>query len=332
MDISSRRTASPFQSALAAFPGPLKPVAPGASSYFTAPESRLDPHLFERDETMRPQVQRWLLETVHTELQHRGFTGSTRWLKVWVAGSGASYQWSAARDPGDLDVLLGVDYIRFREANIVYTGLSDKEISDDINEALQDSLWKRTANQPLGGGTYEVTWYVNPGSTDIRNIHPYAAFDVGANAWTVRPIDLPKAGPGEWFPKEWDQQARADRETAVIIVDAYNRAAEQAQTATGPAWHNAAAQLNAAARAAVELFDEIHQGRHKAFEDDGQGYRDFANYRWQRGKQLGTVPALRAIHDAAKDAREATDLALYGQKLQSTEHTRIEAMIGGRRG
>jgi hypothetical protein len=327
VDISSRRTASPFQSALAAFPGPLRPVAPGASSYFTAPTDRLDPHLFERDETLRPQVQDWLLRTIHTELQHKGFSGSTRWLRVWIAGSGASYQWSAARDPGDLDVLLGVDYTRFREANIVYTGLSDREISDDINEALQADLWKRTANQELGGARYEVTWYVNPGSTDIRDINPYAAFDVGRQEWTVRPIDLPKAGPGEWFPKEWDDQARLDNANASLYVEAYNQAAHDAATATGPAWLNAATRLNSAGKAAVALFDEIHQGRHAAFDEQGQGYRDFANYRWQRGKQLGHIQALRAIKDATKEARLDAEQRLYGGELKSTEHVLTAAAL-----
>ena len=327
MDISSRRTASPFQSALAAFPGTLQRVMPGASSYFTAPTTNLDPHLFDSDEEMDRKVRNWLVRTVHTELAAKGFRGAERWLRVWLAGSGASYQWSAARDPGDLDILLGVDYVAFREANIEYTGLSDREISDDINEALQAELWKRTANQELNGGTYEVTWYVNPGSTDIRAIHPYAAYDVGRGEWTVRPIDLPKDGPGSWFPKEWDEQAKADRANAVVIVDAYNRAAADAEGATGPRWLNAAAQLNSAGKAAVALFDEIHQGRHEAFEEQGQGYRDFANYRWQRGKQLGHIQALRAIKDATKEARKDAEFKLYGQELKSTEHVLTAAAL-----
>jgi hypothetical protein len=39
---------------------------------------------------------------------------------VWLAGSAVSYQWSAAREPGDLDVLIGVDYIQFRKAHPEY--------------------------------------------------------------------------------------------------------------------------------------------------------------------------------------------------------------------
>ena len=330
MDISSRRTASPFSSALAAFPGARAEVRPGASSYFTAPTTRLDPNLFDGNETMHLQVRNWLVNTVVDELARKGFRGMDRWLRVWLAGSGASYQWSAARDPGDLDMLLGVDYIAFREANIEYTGLSDKEISDDINERLQDELWERTSNQRLGNGTYEVTWYVNPGSTDIRAINPYAAYDVQHRSWTVRPISLPAAGPGEWFGESWAKAVDADHQRAVHIVDRYNQARDDVEGAEGPRWFNAAAELTQASKDAVALFDEIHKGRHEAFAQTGEGYRDFANYRWQRGKLLGHVQALRAIKDAVKEARKDTHYRLYGKELDTTDQALRTAALGRR--
>lgn len=328
MDFSARRTAAPFQSALSAFPGKRLAVAESSSSYFTAPTTSLDPALFGYGEKMRLSIRNWLRTTVHDFLTSKGFNDVQSWLRVWVAGSGVSYQWSAARDPGDLDVLLGVDYTRFRQSNLTYVGLSDKEISDDLNEVMSDDLWKRTADQRLGDSHYEVTWYVNPGSTDIRDINPYAAYDVDHAEWTVRPIDLPAAGPGEWFPQEWADAAERDRQRAAEIVTAYNAAAETASAATGPAWANAAAMLTAHARAAVELFDEIHKGRHEAFANGGQGYRDFANYRWQRGKLLGTIPALRSIKDATKEAKKDAETRLYGRELKSTEHVLIEAALG----
>lgn len=325
VDFSSRRTASPFQSALAAFPG--QQIRPGASSYFTAPTQTLDPNIFNQQERIRPQVRSWLLSTIASALHEKGFRASERWLRVWIAGSGASYQWSAARDPGDLDILLGVDYPRFREANIEYTGMSDAEISDDMNEALQSDLWKRTANQQIGDSHYEVTWFVNPGSTDIRNIHPYAAYDVGREEWTVRPIDLPLDGPSSWFPKEYDAQAQADLARAQEIIARYDAAAAAANDADPGRRQNALTALNAAARDAVALFDEIHLGRHAAFDETGEGYRDFANYRWQRGKQLGLIPALRAIKDAVNEARKDAEHALYGGELKSTEHVLTAAAL-----
>lgn len=326
MDYSDRRTSS-YRDALAVRALSQR-VAPGASSYFTAPERELDPNLFAGDK-MRPVVRTWIQSTVRDFLTNAGYFGVRDWLHIWVAGSGASYQWSAARDPGDLDVLLGIEYELFRQTNVRYNGLSDKEIGDDLNEQMQADLWKRTANQAIGGGTYEVTWYCNPKSTDIRAIHPYAAYDVDHGEWTVRPIDLPAAGPGEWFPKEYDIAAHADQLRAVEIVTAYNRALSALHDATNRGSEtNAKAQLAQATRDGETLFEEIHQGRHEAFDDQGEGYRDYANYRWQRGKQLGTIPALRAIHDEAKAAREETERALYGARLKSTAHVRVQAALG----
>jgi hypothetical protein len=304
-------------------------VTAGASSYFTPPEKTLDPNLFGYGEKMKLVVRTWLQHTLHGFLAGKGYHGVEHWTRIWVAGSGASYQWSAARDPGDLDVLIGIDYERFRRMNPRYTGLSDVEIGDDLNEVMQNSLWPKTANQQIGHATYEVTWYCNPHATDIRDINPYAAYDVDKAEWTVRPIELPAAGPGEWFPKEYEEAANRDQARAVEIVTAYNQArAGVTGDLRDPHSVNAAAALTTAGRHAEALFNEIHLGRHAAFDKGGQGYRDYANYRWQRGKLLGTIPALRAIHDEVKGAREDTETALYGRKLKSTEHYLVEAALG----
>ena len=98
----------------------------------------------------------------------------------------------------------------------------------------------------------------------------------------MRPIDLPKAGPGEWFPKEYAQAADRDKARATEAVTAYWAAVDELQHAAGPQRVNAMSRLVSASTAAVALFDEIHQGRHAAFDATGEGYRDYANYRWQR--------------------------------------------------
>lgn len=329
MDYSSRRTAQPYLEALAARTTP-QAVTAGASSYFTAPTASLDPNLFDKNERLKPSIRTWLSSTILDELGNK-YHHPTTWLHVWIAGSGASYQWSAARDPGDLDILLGVDYVLFREANIMLGGLSDLEIADSINEYLQQGLWTRTANQQVGSSHYEVTWYCNPRSTDIRAIHPYAAYDVLQNTWAVRPIDLPKAGPGEWFPKEFAAAADRDRAMATTIVGVYNEALSAANSGDEARQVTARTMLSVATRQATALFDEIHQGRHAAFDETGEGYRDYANYRWQAAKLQGVIGALKPIHDAGQEARKAVDLALYGQALQSTEHVRIEAATAGHR-
>ena len=155
------------------------------TSYFSAPDDTLDPALFE-GQKLRPEVKSWILNTLYGCWSHH-FRDVHLWATVWIAGSGASYQWSAAREPGDLDILIGVDYGWFRRCNPLYVGMSDAEISDTLNDLSRAELYPATAVASIGGRTFEVTWYVNAGATDITAIHPYAAFDVSHNRWTVTP-------------------------------------------------------------------------------------------------------------------------------------------------
>lgn len=327
MDFSSRRTQSPYD-ALAGRAAPVA-VTAGASSYFTAPTATLDPSLFSPDEQLLPGVRRFLLDTIYRFLRVQGFVNAPSWSTPWIAGSGASYQWSAARDPGDLDILIGVDYVPFREANPMYARLSDVQIGETINERLKADLWPATADQRVGDGRYEVTWYVNPKSTDIRAINPYAAYNVLQNNWTVRPVELPADGPLGWFPKEWHAAADSDEATAKRVTQAYDAAILQHQAArTDGARRNALARLTDATKRGAELFDDIHLGRKKAFSDTGEGYRDFHNFRWQSGKQRGTVQALGALKKAQSEAQQDAETALYGRPLADA-NTSLRRALGG---
>jgi hypothetical protein len=116
--------------------------AQNPTSYFSAPSSTLDPELFDGNR-LKPQVRNALLELVYSFLG-KHFTNPQSWAEPWIAGSGASYQWAAAREPGDLDILVGVDYVAFRRTNPRYQGLSDKEISEDINEKFRTELQPHT--------------------------------------------------------------------------------------------------------------------------------------------------------------------------------------------
>lgn len=324
MDISSRRT-SPYD-ALARHATPVS-VTAGVSSYFTAPEKQLDPALFTPDERLHPPVRRWLLDTLYGFMRNDGLAGATSWAIPWIAGSGASYQWSAARDPGDLDILIGVDYVRFREDNPRLRQLSDAQIGALMNERMKAQLWPQTARAQVGTGNYEVTWYVNPHSTDIRAIHPYAAYNVLHNDWTVRPIDLPEAGPS--FDPTWHAAADADLARANDIVTRYGRALDTYSGAAGTAaQRNALASLNAAVSEGAEMFDEIHHGRRQAFSDQGAGYADWTNFRWQAGKARGTVQALHAIKTAQQEAAKTAHAALYGSPLSDAD-TVLRKALGG---
>lgn len=122
----------------------VRTFTPGSTSYWSAPEKALDPNLFT-GMRIRPQVRTAILRLVHETLD-RHFYGGTDWCTVWIAGSGASYQWAAARDPGDLDILIGVDYARFRRLNPDYMQISDTEISEVINDIFRTEVMPHTTN------------------------------------------------------------------------------------------------------------------------------------------------------------------------------------------
>lgn len=234
------------------------------------------------------------------------------WAHAWLAGSGVSYQWSAARQPGDLDCLVGVEYTQFRKANPEYRGLTDKEISEHINENFREFLQPQTENW----NGYELTFYVNPGATDIRVIKPYAAYDLKYNEWTVTP-DPDASAP---VNPEWEQVAKSDSDMARQVSVRFNQALQDIHAApNGPVRRNAEVRLNESAAQGTALFNEIHENRGQAFSDVGEGYGDFHNYRWQAGKREGTIQQLRAIKDYVKSSKLSTEAATYGVELPDAD-------------
>ena len=280
----------------------------GATSYFSAPEADLDPKLFSGNQ-LKGWIRNGLLQLLFDFL-HEVYRHADTWTHVWIAGSGVSYQWSAARQPGDLDVLIGVDYIKFRRANPEYSGLGDAEISQMLNEEFREHLYPETTDW----NGYEVTFYVNPGATDIRSINPYAAYDLTYNEWTVVPSH-------EGAPQNpvWDANAERDAKVAEEIVSRYSKALTDFQGAQNDsARRNAENRLQLALEQGSALYNSIHTGRKYAFSKSGMGYADFYNYRWQAGKKYGTVPALRSLHGYLNAYKEGTAEENYGVALPDT--------------
>jgi hypothetical protein len=147
-------------------------ISEATTSYFSNPEKELDPILFQ-GQTVKPWIRNSLLRMVKDCLD-TAYRSQESWATTWLAGSGVSYQWKVQRSPADLDVLIGVDYLTFRRSNPEYTQLSDTEISKMLNDDFRTKLMPNTTNWE----GYEVTFYVNPGATDIRVIKPYAAYDL----------------------------------------------------------------------------------------------------------------------------------------------------------
>jgi len=240
------------------------------------------------------------------------YVAPERWTVAWIAGSGVSYQWSATRVPGDLDVLVGIDYPIFRQCNMEFMGFSDTDISQLMNEDFNENLMPNTADW----NGYEVTFYVNPGATDIRAINPYAAYNLTADEWTVEP-DQSAHAP---FSRAWEQKSQRDYDTTTELVKRYSQALTDVRATSNPAYRvNAESRLQHAISAAESLYDEIHHGRKIAFSMTGSGYSDFNNYRWQAGKQSGAVGALKQIKQYAESARESHEAETYGVDLPSAD-------------
>lgn len=274
-----------------------------STSYFSEPSATLDPTLFE-NRKIRSWVRQGILELLHNFFQ-QNYRHSELWAHPWLAGSGVSFQWSAARHPGDLDCLVGVDAIQFRKANPEYTGLTDKEIAQEINEKFRQDLQPKTADWH----GYELTFYVNPGATDIRSINPYAAYDLKYDEWTVTP------SPTQHAPinPEWDAAADVDAKLTNQINMRFTSALQDIQNSHADAGRrNAEVRMLSAKQQATALFDEIHGNRRIAFSSMGEGYYDFHNYRWQANKRTGAIDVLRKIKDHADTTQQ------YGVELPDT--------------
>ena len=280
------------------------------TSYFSRPSDTLDTQLFEGR-----HLQSWVRQGILTLLEgffSQHFRHQELWAVAWLAGSGVSYQWSAARQPGDLDCLVGVNYVEFRRANPEYAGLSDAEISAHINELFKEELQPQTENW----NGYELTFYVNPGATDIRVIKPYAAYNLTYDEWTVAP------NPAQEAPHNaaWETQVDSDRDLASQIANRFTVALNEIHLAFSDAQRrNAEARLAMAGQQGNALFDEIHSNRRMAFSMNGEGYNDFHNYRWQAAKREGTMESLKKVREYHTTKTKNEQLKLYGVELPTQD-------------
>lgn len=260
-----------------------------SSGYFSAPAEGLDPDLFDGD-AMKESVRTGLLNLLYGDLENDlGFKEPWNWTCAWVAGSGASYQWGN----GDLDVLFGVDLPQFLDDNPQFPRLSEREVAAYTDKMLRQKSWPKTRNVTIGGSKkkYEITFFWNPGvSDDISVIHPYAAYDLIMDRWDVKPSAL-SDDPHALYPKEWYDFADSDYRQALSI---------ESMSRTG----GSLGQVQAS-RAARTLWEGIHGGRKAAFSEQGSGYGDFHNFRWQRAKEVGTVDLLRNLMDTDSEPEES---------------------------
>ena len=257
------------------------------TSYFSAPATELDPTLFNGR-----SIQSWVrsgIISILNDFLGRKYQQAQLWTHPYLAGSGVSYQWNAAREPKDLDCLIGINFVQFRKANNNYAGLSNKEISDQLNEQFHDELQESTENW----NGFELTFYALA-TEDIRDIKPYAAYDLKYGEWVVTP------DPNQTAPSnpEWDKVADTDLHTASSIESKFTASMQDIKYSRNDAIRrNAENNLTIAAAQGNSLYNEIHNNRSIAFSGAGEGYGDFHNYRWQAGKRSGAIQSLRKVRE-----------------------------------
>lgn len=280
-------------------------VEQGETSYFSKPNEGLDPRLF-RNGNLLPAVREAILTLLVNHLQ-LGYNEPSAWATAYLAGSGVSYQWSAHREPADLDCLVSVDYIQFRQSNQEYKGWSDKEIASEINQGFRNELHPRTDNFM---SAYELTFYVNV-NPNITEIKPYAAYSVTDDTWVVPPTkEQANVRP------EWVVAVERDRAMATEVIKRYATALDQVKNAKNDAMRiNAEAHLANAVHQGSALYEDLHSSRSSAFSPGGQGYEDFANYRWQSGKQTGVVHAMKKLRQVSDEASSRFSKETYGIEL-----------------
>ena len=277
------------------------------SSFFSPYEEHLDPTLFGEGYQIRGTVRVGLLSMMYAVLD-KYFVGGKSWSRAWIAGSGVSYQWGSNND---LDVLVGIKYEDFRYLNPTYRQMSDLEISKHINEIFRSDLQPHTEDWH----GYEVTFYVNQNSWDIRTILPYAAYSLTDDSWTVEPT---RNAPS--VPAEWEHEASGMQKRAQLAIRRYS----EAHTSMVNAPHDVArvsaesAMKHSLAQAA-DLFHQVHEGRKYAFGPGGSGYSDRHNFLWQAGKRDGWLPALKEMKNYYDTMTAQQHLSTYGVELPDTD-------------
>lgn len=296
------------------------------SGYYNKPADSLDPNLIGPDGKLLPAVRSTVLGLLYTFWDPR-YNDPHAWSTVWIAGSALSWQW-AERGLGDLDTLIGVNMILFKERNPQFAGWTEEQIADHFNNEFRHELDPLTAEFPIGGESFEITFYVNPGAQDIRDINPYAAFNLTVNEWTVNPITVPLDwDPTTYFPQEWWDDLNAEISEAASLAAEATALRERFVQAEGPERVNLAAQMRTVVDRGSSLFDSIHSGRKNAFSATGAGYFDFYNLRWQAHKHAGTIKALHSLKSTQVEAKHDAQQELYGVVLDGVSDLAARAMV-----
>jgi GNAT superfamily N-acetyltransferase len=233
-----------------------------AGRIFSGGKGHLDPRVFnEQTRIMLPEVAKDTLDDVDSVLGKYGEWKN--WARVYLAGSQASEWWGN----NDFDCLIGINHSRIRREVPEFKDMTPDEIDKHLTNELKSALNDEEYHPPWDTDVWHRTFYCNPNSWDIRDIKPYAAYEIISQQWFVEPIH---AGP-DWSALKLPESLFDEGEALVKQIDAIEQSPDTQRTGRGAA-----------------LWDYLHKDRGRAFSAEGSGVFDPGNAVW---KYLDMHPA-----------------------------------------
>lgn len=261
---------------------------------YTAPTRRLfgptyglDTRLWD-GEQLKPTIRDSIIRQFTEFCERHGYRDWPRWAKIVFFGSEAS-EWTSKSLHGnnDFDLSIGIHYFSFRLHYHPDLYTSDADIAARFTEEMHAELNDPQHHFPGVEGVYDQTWFANLQGWDIAEIRPYAAWDVVAEMWLVRPPHLP-----DWSLKDFPEGAGIAEEVKGMVQAAEGILAmpEPYRTQNGAAF-----------------WEFVHANRSDAFGPNGEGWWDPRNVIEKALDQKGLMQKLFECHRRA--AEDPTSLA-----------------------
>lgn len=260
---------------------------------YTAPHERLfgptfglDTRLWDEDANLRDSVRMDVITRFDAFCHEHGYEGWHRWTKIVFFGSEAS-EWTskALVGNGDFDLSIGIHYPALRATVPGFAGLADEIIAAGLTQEMHQELNDPQHRFPGVPGVFDMTWYANLQGWDIARIRPYAAYDVVADEWIVRPPHLP-----DWSMTDFPEGEGLTDEVhgIVLMAEGILKMPEPYRTQNGAA-----------------LWEFVHSNRSDAFGETGEGWWDARNVVEKALDQKGLMQKLWECHDRAQQAPES---------------------------
>lgn len=250
------------------------------------PTFGLDTRLWDEDQNLRDSVRMDVITRFDAFCHNHGYEGWHRWAKIVFFGSEASEWTSRSRvGNGDFDLSIGIHYPALRAMVPGFDGLADEIIAAGMTQEMHAELNDPQHEFPGVPGTFDMTWYANLQGWDIARIRPYAAYDVVADEWIVRPPHLP-----DWSMQSFPEGEGLVEEVhgIVLMAEGILRMPEPYRTQNGAA-----------------LWEFVHSNRSDAFGESGEGWWDARNVVEKALDQKGLMQKLWECHDRAQQAPES---------------------------